>query len=112
MPDFGTLCKIIQEDVGQRGLAKNPTCNLINACPDDLEHACRSLAEIKGTTLAVVTGFFIPSATPPAGETDGPLGALFLARALLPLGIRIIISSDAFAEKALQAGIQMCGLRN
>src|SRR5207249_4738871 len=56
------------------------------------------------------TGFFIPTAQPPAGETDGPLGALFLARALIPLGIRVILVTDAFCERALQAGLSACGL--
>src|SRR5262249_25656825 len=61
-------------------------------------------------SLVVVTGFWIPQGTPPAGETDGPLGALFLARALAPLGIRIVLATDAFCLKALAAGLHACGL--
>ena len=62
-------------------------------------------------TLAIVTGFFIPTGQPPCGETDGPLGAVFLARALHPLGIRTVIATDDFCARAIQAGLNFCGLR-
>ena len=102
---------IIQDDVGRRGLRTDPVSNLINACPDDFRLACHSLAEHPRPGLAVVTGFFIPTGTPPAGETDGPLGALYLARALVPLGIRVVLVTDDFCVRAMQAGLADCGLR-
>lgn len=105
------LRDIIQEDVGRRGLAADPKRNLINACPDDFAAACHSLAGHAAPGLAVVTGFFIPTATPPAGETDGPPGALFLARALVPLGVPVLLITDDFCERALAAGLAECGLR-
>ncbi len=105
------LRDLIQDDVGNRGLRTDPKRNLINACPDDFAAACRSIAEHPAPVLAVVTGFFIPTATPPAGETDGPLGAVFLARALTPLGVRVVLISDDFCERALHAGLGECGLR-
>jgi hypothetical protein len=105
------LRDLIQEDVGKRGLATDPARNLINACPDDFGLACRSLAEHPAPSLAIVTGFFIPGGTPPAGETDGPLGALFLARALIPLGISVVLVTDDFCVRALDAGLAECGLR-
>jgi D-glutamate cyclase len=105
------LRDLIQNDIGARGLATDPTHNLINACPDDFRLACHSLAEHPLPGLAVVTGFFIPGATPPAGETDGPLGALFLARALVPLGIPVVLVTDDFCVRALEAGLAECGLR-
>ena len=101
---------LIQEDVGNRGLRTDPHDNLITACPDDFAAACHSLAEAREPALAVVTGFFIPTGQPPAGETDGPLGALFLARALVPLGFRVALVTDTFCEPALQAGLSACGL--
>ena len=105
------LRDLIQNDIGARGLATDPTHNLINACPDDFRRACYSLAEHPRPGLAVVTGFFIPGATPPAGETDGPLGALFLARALVPLDIPVVLVTDDFCVRALEAGLAECGLR-
>ena len=62
--------------------------------------------------MCVVTGFFIAHADPPCGETDGPLGALFLARALTPLGIRVALITDAFCKNALQVGLETSGLRD
>ncbi len=105
------LRDLIQEDVGRRGLATDPEANLLTATKDDFAAACRSLAETARPTLAIVTGFFIPHAQPPAGETDGPLGALFLARALVPLGFHVILASDGFCVPALQAALAVCGLR-
>lgn len=102
---------IVQEDIGKRGLRTEAARNLVNACPDDFRLACRSLAETQNAGLAIVTGFHIPSAQPPAGETDGPLGAVFLARAFLPLGIKVALISDAFCERALRAGLAACGLQ-
>lgn len=103
---------IVQEDVGNRGLRADPACNLISATHNDFQTACRSLADAASPGLAIVTGFFIPTADPPAGETDGPLGAVFLARALLPLGFRVAIVADAFCVTALHVGLAACGLRD
>jgi hypothetical protein len=111
MKGLDAIRALIQEDVNARGLAAVPGDNLVTACPDDFHKACASLAEHPRPTLAVVTGFFIPAGQPPAGETDGPLGAVFLARALCPLGIRVVLASDEFCMKALQAGLSQCGLR-
>jgi D-glutamate cyclase len=105
------LRDIIQDDIGKRGLRTDPERNLVNACPDDLRAACHSLANHSAPGLAVVTGFFIPTATPPAGETDGPLGALFLARALVPLGIPVVLVTDDFCVRSLEAGLGECGMR-
>jgi hypothetical protein len=105
------LRDIIQEDVGKRGLRTDPERNLVNACPGDFTAACHSLAIHPAPGLAVVTGFFIPTATPPAGETDGPLGALFLARALVPLGIPVVLVTDDFCTRSLEVGLAACGLQ-
>jgi len=101
---------LIQVDVNRRGLATDPDANLINAFPDDFASACRGIAETPDATLCVVTGFYIAEADPPAGETDGPLGALFLARALTPLGIRVALATDPFCHAALHAGVNKAGL--
>jgi hypothetical protein len=110
-PVLDELRDIIQEDVGRRGLRTDPASNLISACPDDSRLACASIAAAPKPVVAVVTGFYIPTAQPPAGETDGPLGAVFLARALVPLGCRVLLCSDGFCEAALRAGLAACGLQ-
>src|SRR5947208_2291030 len=103
------IADIIQEDVGRRGLRADAEQNLINACPHDFHRACQSIAETQNAGVAVLTGFYIPHAEPPCGETDGPLGAVFLARALVPLGVRVALITDPFATEALKAGIEACG---
>ncbi|MBI2808459.1 MAG: DUF4392 domain-containing protein [Planctomycetes bacterium] len=110
-PTLDSLRDLIQNDIGKRGLRTDPQRNLVNACPDDFAASCQSIAERPAPGLAIVTGFFIPTATPPAGETDGPLGALFLARALGPLGISVVLVTDDFCVRALEAGLAECGLR-
>jgi hypothetical protein len=111
-PRLTAIRDLIQEDVGHRGLRSDPVSNLITACPDDFEAACRSLAETPNAGLAIVTGFFIPTAEPPAGETDGPLGAIFLTRALVPLDVRVVLLTDAFCRDALRAGLAVCELQD
>ncbi|MBI3821607.1 MAG: DUF4392 domain-containing protein [Planctomycetes bacterium] len=111
MDSLNQLRDIIQVDVGKRGLRTDPASNLITACAGDFASACRSIAEHPAAALAIVTGFFIPTATPPAGETDGPLGAIFLARALTPLGIPVVLVTDDFCVRAIEAGLAECGLR-
>jgi hypothetical protein len=105
-----TIRDWIQEDVGRRGLRADPAVNLVTACAGDFAAACRSLASTAHPEAAIVTGFFIPHAQPPAAETDGPLGALFLARALAQMGARVVLATDLFCAQALQAGLTACGL--
>ncbi len=97
-------------DVNNRGLARDPHDNLFTACPRGLDTACRSIADNAAAALAIVTGFYIPHADPPCGETDGPLGAIFLARALTPLGVKVTLATDAFCRQALEVGLEACGL--
>lgn len=108
---FDALRAIMQVDVGNRGLRTDPVDNLTTAYPDDLYAACRSLAGTADAALGIVTGFFIPHGEPPAAETDGPLGAIFLARVLVPLGMRVVLASDAACVPALVTGLAAAGLR-
>lgn len=100
----------IQRDVNRRGLASDPHDNLFTACRDDFAHACRSIADHPHPSLAVVTGFYIANADPPCGETDGPLGALFLARTLPTLGVDVRIATDSFCRRPLEIALERCGL--
>jgi hypothetical protein len=102
--------EVIQRDVNNRGLASDPHDNLFTACRDDFANACRSVASTLQPTFFIVTGFFIPHAQPPCGETDGPLGAIFLARAGQELGIKVVLVTDVFCRAALEAGLQACAL--
>jgi hypothetical protein len=96
----------IQVDVGNRGLTRDPADNLFNAFPDDFAAACRSIANHPSPRVGIVTGFMIPSVDPPTGETDGPLGALFLVNALSRMGIPCVLFSDEAGLSAIHVGIQ------
>jgi hypothetical protein len=109
-PTLRAIRDILQEDVGNRGLRADSTQNLITACPHDFEAACLSLARTSAAGVAIVTGFFIPDSHPPSAETDGPLGALFLARALVPLRMRVALVTDEFCVPALKVGLAACSL--
>jgi hypothetical protein len=106
------LHALVRQDVGNRGFAADPADNLLTHTAGDFAAACRSIAATPNAGLVVVTGFYIPTADPPAGETDGPLGAVFLAQALVPLGISASIVTDAFCQRALEAGLEQVGLRH
>jgi D-glutamate cyclase len=107
---LSALRDVIQFDIGNRGLARDLKCNLINAYPDDFANACRSIAEHPSPSIAIITGFYIAGAKPPAGETDGPLGAVHLARAFSCFGVPVIILTDGFMRRPLGEGLQVCDL--
>ena len=109
-PRLTAMRDLIQQDIGQRGLARVPSANLLTAWPDDFAAACHSIAETLAPFLGVVTGFPIATADPPCGETDGPLGAVFLARALTPLGVRVTVFTDGTSAAAVRAGLRADGI--
>lgn len=80
---LAAILAAVQTDPGNRGLARDPHDNLFTATAGDFEKACRSVANLPW--LRITTSFYIPTADPPAYETDGPLGAYFLTRAVRPL---------------------------
>ncbi|GIW80181.1 MAG: hypothetical protein KatS3mg105_1988 [Gemmatales bacterium] len=106
-----TFRNIIQEDVAGRGLGADANANLLNALPNDFAQACQALVSVSNARVGIVTGFYIPHGRPPAAETDGPLGAIFLARALTDLGIGVVLASDRFCRLALETGVWFTGLR-
>jgi len=65
--------------------------------------AARRLSTCSGP-IGIVTGFSIPAAIPPAAESDGPLGALALARALEARGRYVHWITDPLAAPLLEAG--------
>lgn len=109
------LCAIlaaVQTDPGNRGLARDPHDNLFTATKGDFEAACRSIAEFEETpVLSLHTGFYIPTGTPPAYETDGPLGCAFLMRALLPLDCQIATIAPRPVGKAIAKAMRAAKLR-
>jgi hypothetical protein len=81
---LAAILAAVQTDPGNRGLARDPQDNLFTATAGDFAAACRSLSDCLDTgrlNVQIYTGFFIPASDPPAFETDGPLGAVFLRHA-------------------------------
>jgi len=89
--------QIIGEDVG-RNISK-----LVQAAKGGLYEAAYSLSRTVSPKVGIVTGFYIPGATPPAAETDGPPGALMLAESLASAGIETVIYTDSPCLPAVQA---------
>ncbi|WP_157369332.1 glutamate cyclase domain-containing protein [Zavarzinella formosa] len=104
------ILRTVQVDVGRRGLANDPVENLITATLGDFEAACRSVAEHPNPRVGIITGFMIPSVSPPTGETDGPPGSLFLAEMLDKIGIPVVLASDAAGYAALTIGVKHRGM--
>lgn len=97
----------IQTDLAQRGIHYLPGENLCTSTHGSLWRAIQFLAEHPGCRVGIVTGFFIPNAQPPAPETDGPVGALFLARGLRRLGYSIDLITDEPCRRPLEQGLEL-----
>ena len=107
---LAAILAAVQIDAGNRGLARDPVDNLFTACKSDFAAACLELANHPNPIVHLVTGFFIASAEPPCFETDGPLGAAFVAQAFHHLGINTLLLSEPPCAKAMEAGIRASGI--
>jgi hypothetical protein len=98
---------VIHRDPGGRGLAG---FRLDGRSLDQgqFEPAARSLASARA--VAIVTGFCVPTDVGWTAETDGPPGALFLARSLAALGADVMLLSDDYGLPLLEAGCDFVGL--
>lgn len=92
---------LIRRDPARRGLISSEE-QFGPLCPDHLHGAAAHLAG-HARTVAIVTGFYIPRGQPPAAETDGPPGSLFLATALSLAGIRTVVITDDMCAPAVMA---------
>ncbi len=102
---LAAILAAIQIDPGNRGLAE-----LFAFCPGDFVEACRSITSHPCPIVALSTGFYIPSATPAAFETDGPLGVMFLQRAFLGCKILTLPYSEGAVDRTMRAARELCDL--
>jgi hypothetical protein len=107
---LAAILATVQTDPGNRGLARDPHDNLFTATTGDFEAACRSIGRTHEDAIDISTGFFIPTASPPAYETDGPLGAVFLQRALSLVLQQVAVWSPPACSTAVLAGARLAGL--
>lgn len=95
---FGILEEIASTEVG-RGSAE-----LSRNVRGQLGEAVVSLLGDSGNgEIWIITGFYLPKATIPAAETDGPLGAVQLACALEKLGKKVVIITDELCAPVVTA---------
>ncbi len=99
---FSRLAELLARDPSRRGVAGMRPWGARSAAAA-LEFAARRLLTASGP-VGVVAGFYIPGAVPPAAETDGPLGALALTRALEARGRKVHWITDPFAAPLLEVG--------
>jgi hypothetical protein len=92
---------VLHRDPGARGVASYQVAGQ-SLDAGELERSARSLAE--ASAVAIVTGFCIPTDSGMTAETDGPPGALYLARALLELGTDVLLLGDEYSRPLLEAG--------
>ena len=103
--DFSALEALIRQDPSGRGVAGYRHLGQWLA-EGMLERAARDLASRAGA-VAIVTGFCVADVEPPVAETDGPPGALYLARALSALGSQVALVSDGSAMSLLEIGCRL-----
>lgn len=75
--------------------------------PEMFKAATESL--LTANHVAIVTGFVVKAAK--AGETDGPPGALMMAKCLEKMGKRVTLITDAMNEKIMDRGIKVLELK-
>lgn len=100
----GRIEQRVQQDEGQRGIRE------ILLPAGELYAAALSL--IPKRKIAILTGFpCLVDFTPPT-ETDGPLGAVAIAKTLLAAGKEVLILTDECNEEPMLATVAGAGLSN
>lgn len=96
--------RVIQTDVGRN------TGPLFAAAAGGLAAAASAIARRERPVLGLLSGFYIPRATPPAAETDGPLGVALLAGGLAAVGVPCRLATDVLCASACAAALGAAGL--
>src|SRR5215472_17336368 len=95
--------RLIQTDVGRN---IGPLCD---AARGGLSGAASALADERRCRVGLITGFYVPTASPPAAETDGPIGAALLARAFAAIGVPCRLATDAPCRNACKVALVAAG---
>jgi D-glutamate cyclase len=96
--------QLIQVDVGRRVTA------LFGAARGGLWAAASALGAAPAARVGLITGFYVPQGSPPAAETDGPVGAALLAKGLEAVGVRCRLATDEPCRGACTAALTGAGL--
>jgi len=96
--------RLIQVDVGRHVAA------LFEAARGGLWSAASALVVAPSARVGLITGFYVPLGSPPAAETDGPVGAALLAKGLAEVGIPCRLATDEPCRGACAAALTGAGL--
>src|SRR5690242_8840662 len=96
--------RLVQVEVGRNISA------LFDAARGGLWGAASSLTQESGVRLGIITGFYVPQGSPPAAETDGPVGGALLAKALTEIGMSCRLATDQPCRSACAAALAGAGV--
>jgi D-glutamate cyclase len=96
--------RLIHVDVGRNIIG------LFDAARGGLWGAASALAAARATRAGLITGFYVPQGSPPAAETDGPVGAALLAKGLEAVGIPCRLATDEPCRSACAASLAGAGV--
>jgi len=91
---------LIHEEVGRN------IGGLFAAAKGGLWHAASAFGAASHPSVGIITGFYVPLGTPPAAETDGPLGAAMLAEALARIDIPRRLVTDQPCAGTCEAALR------
>ena len=94
--------RLIQVDVGRNVTA------LFEAARGGLAGGAMALAAVEAR-VGFITGFYVPLGSPPAAETDGPVGTALLAKGLVEVGIACRLATDEPCRDACVAALAGAG---
>jgi D-glutamate cyclase len=95
--------RLIQTDVGRN---IGPLCD---AASGGLWSAAAAVAAAWPCRVGLITGFYVPMGSPPAAETDGPVGAALLASGLTAVGVRCRLATDEPCRSACEVALAAAG---
>ncbi|MGD9721806.1 MAG: glutamate cyclase domain-containing protein [Pirellulales bacterium] len=107
--DWPAVEAVVHVDPAGRGLASFRE----HSAPLDagqLRSAALELA-LRARAVGIVTGFCVAGPAGMTAETDGPPGALFLARALAAVGVDVCLIGDRHVMPLFECGREMWKLR-
>jgi D-glutamate cyclase len=95
--------ELIQVDVGRHVTA------LFEAARGGLLSAASVLSAAPAAKVGLITGFYVPLGSPPAAETDGPVGTALLAKGLTKVGVPCRLATDEPCRGACIAALAGAG---
>jgi D-glutamate cyclase len=95
--------RLIHVDVGRNITA------LFDAARGALWAAASAIASAPSARVGLITGFYVPKGSPPAAETDGPVGVALLAKGFQGIGIRCRVATDEPCRRACSAALVGAG---